>query len=147
MLVARRVALMLSLLASAAVAGSWLDLARGTPLQVVVRCQARSSHWEGGAIFTDSEVAVLQVVRGGPDDQLVVRQRGGEVDGIGQKIGHGVKLLEPGQTYLLFLVPDALGRWSPIATGVNPIVDLPDVGPSIAGSPLDEVLTALGVAN
>jgi hypothetical protein len=147
MKIARSLVLALLLLVSTSGAAAWLDLARDAPLQVLARCQARSSHWEGGAIFTESEVAVLRVVRGQPDSGFTVRQRGGEVDGIGQKVGHGGALLEPGETYLLFLVPDDLGRWSPISTGVNKVLDLPDLGPSIAGSPLEDVLSALGGAN
>lgn len=133
-------------LASAAGAASWVDLARDAPLQVVGRCQSQASHWEGGAIVTDSEVAVLQTVRGPAADTITVRQPGGEVDGIGQKITGGSKLLAPGTTYLLFLVPGE-GRWQPIPTGVNPVVDRPETGPSVAGTPLDEVLAALGGVN
>ncbi len=146
MKIARWIALALCLLAPVAGAASWTELARDAPLQVVVRCQARASHWDGGRIFTDSELAVLQVVRGQPGSVLTVRQLGGEIDGMGQKISHGAKLLEPGQTYLLFLVPSSEGSgfWEPIATGVNPVVDLPDLGATVAGTPLDEVLAALG---
>lgn len=147
MRIAQFVVLSWLLLVSTAGAASWLDRTREAPLQVLARCQSRSSHWEGGAIFSDSEVAVLRVVRGRPDAGFTVRQRGGEVDGIGQKVGHGRALLEPGQTYLLFLAPDELGRLSPVSTGVNLVLDLPDLGPSIAGAPLEDVLNSLGGAN
>lgn len=134
-------------LACAAGAASWVDLSRDAPLQIVGRCQSRASHWEGGAIVSDSEVAVLNTVRGPAADTVTIRQQGGEVDGIGQKVAGGQKLLAPGATYLLFLVPGDGGRWQPIPTGVNPVVDRPEAGPSVAGTPLDEVLAALGGAN
>ena len=124
-------------------AGSWLDRAAGAPLQVVALCQSRASHWEGGSIFTDSEVSVLRVVRGAPDLILKVRQRGGEVDGIGQKVSHST-VLEPGKSYLLFLSPNEAGGWSPTSKGVNPISVLTDLVESVAGEPLERVLSELG---
>ena len=124
-------------------AGSWLERAADAPLQVVAVCQSRTSHWEGGSIYSDSDVSVLRVIRGAPDLTLVVRQRGGEVDGIGQKVSH-IKLLEPGKSYLLFLTPGESGNWSPISKGVNPITAVADLVESVAGEPLDQVLAELG---
>ena len=124
-------------------AESWLARAAGAPLQVVAICQSRASHWEGGSIFTDSDISVLRVVQGSPDLTMVVRQRGGEVDGIGQKVSHA-KLLEPGKSYLLFLSPAPDGSWSPTSKGVNPIEAAVDLVERVAGDPLEQVLAELG---
>lgn len=137
---------LVALPAMTAAAVSWLALADGAPLQVVARCESRSSRWEGGAIFSYSELSVLRVVRGVPDHVLAVRQRGGSVDGIGQKVSHAV-LLEPGQRYLLFLEPDDSGAWSPVSKGVNTIVEQADLGDTVAGEPLDRVIAELGGAS
>jgi len=125
---------------------SWLDRAANAPLQVVGRCQSSTSRWEGGSIYSYSEVSVLRVVRGTPDGALVVRQRGGQVDGIGQKVSH-VSLLEPGQSYLLFLSKDDSGNWSTTSKGVNRIVTSSDGSQSVANAALDQVLSELGGAN
>jgi hypothetical protein len=82
-------------------------------------------------------------VRGGADSTIVVRQRGGEVDGIGQKVTH-TTLLDPGKSYLLFLAPLADGRWEPTTKGVNVIATLPGVGETVGGDPLDQVIAELG---
>ena len=123
---------------------SWPERAADAPVQIVARCDSRSSRWEGGSIYSYSEVSVLQVVRGSPGDPLVVRQRGGEVDGVGQKVTH-VSLLEPGRSYLLFLDGDASSGWSPTSNGVN-VVEEGDGGQTVAGEPLDRVLSELGGA-
>jgi len=133
-------------LTPALAAGSWLDRARDSTLQLVGRCDSRSSRWEGGAIYSYCGTSVLRVVQGQPDPSLVVRQRGGEVDGIAQKVTH-VTQMEPGKTYLLFLTKDDSGSWSPTPRGVNLVVDSPDLGPTVAGEPLDEVIRQLGGGN
>ena len=84
-----------------------------------------------------------QILRGNPDLTVVVRQRGGEVDGIGQKVSH-TTLLVPGKSYLLFLTPSADGRWLPTSQGVNPISTFADGIAGVAGEPLDRVVAALG---
>jgi hypothetical protein len=124
-------------------AGSWLQRAADAPLQVVALCQSRTSHWEDGKIVSDSELSVQRVVRGAPDSSIVVRQRGGEVDGIGQKVTHTI-LLEPGKSYLLFLEPADAGRWEPTSKGVNLIATLADAGETVGGDPLDQVIAELG---
>ncbi len=125
---------------------SWLERAAHAPLRIVARCETRFSRWEEGSIYSYSDISVLRVVQGSPDQALVVRQRGGEVDGIGQKISH-VSLLEPGRTYLLFLSKDDSGNWTPSSKGVNPVVTSTDGSDSVGGEPLDQVLSELGGAN
>jgi hypothetical protein len=136
------VAFALLVAAHALAASSWLQRAAGAPLQVVALCQSRASHWEDGKIVSDSEVSIQRMVRGAADSTIVVRQRGGEVDGIGQKVTH-TTLLDPGKTYLLFLAPLADGRWEPTSKGVNVIATLPELGETVAGDPLDQVIAEL----
>jgi hypothetical protein len=130
---------------SAADAPLWPQRAAGAPLQVVAQCQSRSSQWEGGSIYSYSQLSVLRTIAGSPDPALVVRQRGGEVDGVGQRVSN-VALLEPGRTYLLFLRRDG-AVWTPTAAGVNPVVEGGDGEQRVGGEPLDEVVAALGGAH
>ena len=124
----------------------WLEWARNSTLQLVGRCDSRSSRWEEHAIYSYCEISVLRTVRGTPDPGLVVRQRGGEVDGIVQRISHTTRM-EPGGTYLLFLAHDPSGAWSPTSKGVNRVVESGDLGETVGGEPLDEVIRQLGGAN
>ena len=124
-------------------AGSWLERAADAPLQIVGVVQSRTSHWENGAIYSDSELSVSKIVRGNPDLTIVVRQHGGEVDGIGQKVSH-TTLLAPGKSYLLFLMPAEDGHWLPTSKGVNPIGALADGLEGVAGEPLERVIAELG---
>ena len=136
----------LGALASAVAGASWTDLARGADLAIVGRCDSRTSRWENGGIYSYCETAVLRIVRGAEASTLVVRQRGGEVDGIAQKVTH-MAMMEPGRSYLLFLAHDDTGSWSPTSKGVNPISETPDAGETVGGEPLEEVIRALGGAN
>ena len=136
-----------TLMPGAVLAGSgWIERAHGAPLQLVGRCDSCSSRWEGGSIYSYCEVSVLRTVFGAPSETLVVRQRGGEVDGIAQKVTH-VSLMVPGRSYLLFLAPDASGTWSPKSKGLYALIDNPDVGQTVDGEALDEVIRALGGAS
>ena len=133
--------------ASVCAASAWSEWARGAPLQVVGRCDSCSSRWEGGSIYSYCDVSVLRLVRGAPQAlALVVRQRGGVVDGVAQKVSH-LSGLEPGGKYLLFLGRDESGSWAAMAKGVHPVVETTDLGETVDGQPLDEVLRELGGDN
>jgi len=125
---------------------SWLARAKDAPLQLVGRCDSRSSRWEGGAIYSYCDVSVLRLVHGAVADGVVVRQRGGEVDGIAQKVLHS-SLMEPGREYLFLLSPDGSGSWSPTSGGLLEVIDTPGLGAMIGAQPLDEVIRQLGGAN
>jgi hypothetical protein len=139
--------LVLLLLAGVAGAGSlWPVRAKNAPLQVVGRCDSRSSRWEGGGIYSYCDVSVLRVVHGTPVESVIVRQRGGVVDGIAQKVSHS-SLMEPGREYLLFLAPDGSGNWSPVSRDLYEVTDSPGLGAMVGAEPLDEVIRALGGAS
>ena len=125
---------------------SWLQRAADAPLQVVAACQSRTSRWEGGSIYSYSEASVSRTIHGVAPPTLVVRQRGGEVDGTAQRVTH-VSLLQPGESYVLFLAKDDTASWTPNSKGANPIVAANDGTQTIGGEPLDEVLAALGAGN
>ncbi|MBL9037993.1 MAG: hypothetical protein JNG84_05700 [Archangium sp.] len=79
-------------------------LARSSALVVrgtVVRVEAR---WNGDRtrIFTEAEVQVAEVLKGAPVKSIIVRQPGGEVGDIGQRV-HGVARFEEGVEQVLFL--------------------------------------------
>jgi hypothetical protein len=117
---------------------------RSAPLQLVGRCDSCSSRWEGGSIYSYCEVSVLRAVRGSPQaDTVVVRQRGGVVDGLAQKVSH-VTMVEPGGEYLLFLRQDDSGSWAPLTKGVHLVVETADLGETVDGQPLEEVVRDLG---
>ena len=124
----------------------WLEWTRSSTLQLVGRCDSRSSRWEGHAIYSYCEVSALRIVHGEPEPGLVVRQRGGEVDGIAQRVSH-VTPMEPGGIYLLFLARDSSGAWSPTSKGVNRVVESSDLGDTVGGEPLGEVIRQLGGGN
>jgi len=71
---------------------------------VLGRCLESKVVWNAAhtRIYTDWTVAVDQTVKGSPGQKLVVRQLGGELDGIGM-IAAGVKRLAPGEEVVLFL--------------------------------------------
>src|SRR5262245_58902797 len=130
--------------ASLCAAGTLPGSLRSAPLQLVGRCDSCSSRWEGGSIYSYCEVSVLRAVRGSPQaDTVVVRQRGGVVDGLAQKVSH-VTVVEPGGEYLLFLRQDDSGSWAPLTKGVHPVVETPDLGETVDGQPLEEVVRDLG---
>ncbi len=133
--------------ASVCAASVLTERARGAPLQLVARCDSCSSRWEGGSIYSYCELSVLRLVRGAPPaDPVVVRQRGGVVDGIAQKVSH-VTAFQPGEKYLLFLDRDESGSWAPVAKGVHPVVEAPDLEETVDGRPLDEVIRELGAGH
>lgn len=93
----------------------------GAPLVVVGEPLAQESRWENGGIWTYTEVAVRRTIGDDGPQSVVVRQRGGTVGGIGQRVSH-VRLLDPVRPHLLFLWrDDDSGLWVPGTAGVLPI--------------------------
>lgn len=95
--------------------------AAGAALVVIGEPLGQESRWEDGGIWTYTEVAVRRAIGAGGPDTVVVRQRGGTVGRIGQRVSH-VRLLDPRRPHLLFLWPDDHGAsWIPGTAGVLPI--------------------------
>jgi hypothetical protein len=95
------------------------------PLVVVGEPIGQSSRWEDGGIWTYTEVAVRRRLGAEAAKTIVVRQRGGTVGRIGQRVTH-LRLVDATRPHLLLLWQDAeTGLWSPVAEGVLPIeIDL-----------------------
>ena len=93
-------------------------LSRGADLVVLGAGRSATVRWnaEKTRIYTDTVVAVEQTVKGAAVKEVVVRQLGGEIDGLGM-IASGVLHLNPGEEVVLFLGPDQdgyrriLGLW------------------------------------
>ncbi len=73
---------------------------------VVVRAQVLSSQAritkDGARIVTDSELEVLEVLKGAPPKRLIAMQPGGVVGEIGQKVDATARF-EPGEEVVVFL--------------------------------------------
>jgi MYXO-CTERM domain-containing protein len=70
----------------------------------VVQARVIDSHarWVGETIYTDTTVDVIQCLHGPCSRRLIVRQRGGEVGGVGQSV-EGTAPLPAGEEVVLFL--------------------------------------------
>lgn len=110
-----------ALLAVPAGAGSVEERASRAGAVIVGECEVEESHWEGGAIWTHAEIRIRDQVRGESlPDVVTVRQRGGVVGRVGQRVTHEIPI-QGGREYLLLLGRDGEGRWQPLAQGVEPI--------------------------
>src|SRR5688572_5968683 len=88
----------LALAVPAAAAGPRSELAARADRIVVATCESTSSAWEDGRIWSRAVVRTRRAVRG-PGGEIVVRQPGGVVGDLGQRVSH-VQLLRPGESYL-----------------------------------------------
>lgn len=115
------------------------------PLVVVGDPIGQSSRWEDGGIWTYTEVVVRRGLGAETPETIVVRQRGGTVGRIGQRVTH-VRLVDPARPHLLLLRKDSeSGPWSPLVGGVLPI-DLDRSGEErVEGAPLASILRRLEV--
>ncbi|MFT3707772.1 MAG: hypothetical protein QM817_08905 [Archangium sp.] len=105
------------------------DMARRVPLIVRARVARSIAGWdaEHKRIWTWTEVVVSDQVKGKASGLILVKQPGGEVDGIGQSVA-GVAQFREGEDCVLFLepAPDEKNVWRPsgLSAGkVNLVVD------------------------
>lgn len=103
----------------------------------------QQSRWETDGIYTYTDLSVRRVARGSVERTLTVRQPGGVVGHIGQKVTHLARV-EPGQSYLLFLRPAPGGLWDPGDRGAIPIEEKGGVE-WVAGELLETVIQTLEV--
>ena len=137
-----------TLIATPAAGESWRERAATAPLVVVGRAETATSRWEGSLIYTTVDFSIRRVVRGDAGSSVTLRQRGGVVGRIGQRVTH-VDLLEPGRPYLLFLSRDSAGAWTPTSRGVHrieagAIEDGSGSGERVGGEALEDVLAEIG---
>lgn len=92
--------------ASTVIALNLNSLSRQAEVIVLGRCRHASVHWNADRtrIYTDWTVAVAQAVKGTPGEQVIVRQLGGELDGIGLMVSGAVRM-SAGEEVILFLRP------------------------------------------
>ncbi len=86
--------------------------ARGADLVVHGKVVSSKARWSGDGrrIFTETTVRVEDTWKGQPTEQVLVRQPGGEVEGVGQRVD-GVANLPEGQEVVLFLEARPGGAW------------------------------------
>jgi hypothetical protein len=105
------------------------DMARRVPLIVRGKVARTISGWDAQhkRIWTWTEVSVSEQVKGKASPLILVKQPGGEVDGIGQAVSGAAQFRE-GEECVLFLepAPDEKNVWRPsgLSAGkVNLVVD------------------------
>jgi hypothetical protein len=90
------------------------DMARRVPLIVRGKVARSVSGWDDNhrRIWTWTELVVSDTVKGAPSKLVMVKQPGGEADGIGQAVA-GVATFREGEDCILFLepAPDEKGVW------------------------------------
>jgi hypothetical protein len=90
---------------------SLVQLARAADSIVRVRCISSASRWDNGAIWTFNEFAVVERLKGLPQDRITVRVPGG-------RVGHLVTAIEaapqfrPGEETVLFLEKTSAGDFA-----------------------------------
>ena len=99
---------------------------------VLGRCLGSKVVWNAAhtRIYTDWTVAVDQTLKGSPGQKIVVRQLGGELDGVGM-IAAGITRLAPGQEVVLFLgsrQEQGVRRTLGLSQGLFPVTTEPQTG-------------------
>jgi hypothetical protein len=121
--------------ASVSIAVTWEGLIRESTAAAVVTPTSGLSIWEGGRIYTYTQVHVEQRVAGqAPTGDAWVRTMGGEVGRVGQLVD-GEAALAPGQRSLLFLTSGPVGAFDVTARGQGQFLvktDDPSVPPRLA---------------
>jgi hypothetical protein len=108
--------------ASVSIAVTWEGLVRESTAAAVVTPQSGLSVWEGGRIYTYTQVHVEQAVAGeAPSGDAWVRTMGGVVGKVGQLVD-GEAVLAPGQRSLLFLKSGPVGAFDVTARGQGQFV-------------------------
>jgi hypothetical protein len=115
--------------ASVSIAVTWESLIRQSTGAAVVTPQSGLSVWEGGRIYTYTQVHVEQSVAGdAPSGDAWVRTMGGVVGKVGQLVD-GEAVLAPGQRSLLFLKSGPVGAFDVTTRGQGQFLVKAD-GPS-----------------
>jgi hypothetical protein len=96
------------------------NLVQKSPKILIGRCLSTESRWNAKKtlIFTYSNFAVNENLKGQPADVVTVVTIGGTVDGITQQVA-GMPLFIANQEALLFLEPSAKGNWQTLALSLG----------------------------
>jgi hypothetical protein len=117
--------------------------AEGAPLAIVGDPVRQESRWEDGAIWTYTELAVRRSLGAPVSSPVVVRERGGVVGGIGQRVTHS-RRVDVTRPHLLLLWRDPeTGAWQPGVGGVLAVERRASEADLVGGVPLDTVWRAL----
>lgn len=120
-----RSALALALLATSAFATVVVhetldDMARRVPVIARGRVLRSIASWDEGrrSIYTWTELSVTDPIKGKPGAIVLIKQPGGEVDGLGQMVAGAAKFRE-GEDCLVFLEPTPNERGSYMVSGLS----------------------------
>jgi hypothetical protein len=94
-------------------------LTRASTYVVEARSIGSTSQWnsEHTFIFTYTRFEVTRALKGQASNTIMVRQIGGTVDGITQKVA-GVRQWSPGEESVLFLQPSSMADGALVVTGL-----------------------------
>lgn len=87
------------------------QLATGANAVARVRCLSVESHWEGGSIWTITTAEVVEVMKGNPPHQILVRLPGGRVGHFTASVD-GAPRFHPGDEAVLFLSDSPAGGYA-----------------------------------
>ena len=111
------------------------DMARRVPLIVRGKVARNVSGWDDNhrRIWTWTELVVSDTVKGAPSKLVMVKQPGGEADGIGQAVA-GVATFREGEDCILFLepAPDEKGVWRVSGLSAGKVQVASDQGKTVA---------------
>ena len=125
------------------VLGEIVARAATSPLAVVGEPLRQESRWEEGGIWTYTEIAVRRSLGESVPATLLVRERGGVVGSVGQRVTHSTHI-DPARPHLLLLWRDPeTGSWQPGVGGALPLTRDATGEERIDGLPIESVLHAL----
>lgn len=93
------------------------EMAAGVPVVIRGVVQSTRAAWDGPRIWTFTEVRVLERIKGPVPSVVTVRQPGGEVGAIGQKV-EGAAQFAAGEEVVLFLETPKGGPPSFVVSGM-----------------------------
>ena len=96
------------------------QMARRVPLIVRGHVTRSMASWDDGkrTIWTWTELAVTDAIKGKPGAVVMIKSEGGEVDGIGQAVSGAVTFRE-GEDCVLFLAPAPLEKDTFMVAGMS----------------------------
>ena len=139
-----------SLLATTVVPMDVETLTRMSTHVVEARAVGSTSQWnpEHTFIFTYTRFEVRRALKGQPPNTIMVRQIGGTVEGITQKVA-GVRQWRPGEEAVLFLQPSSIPDGALVVTGLmqgNFVMRRTPAGQTLVSNGMPEAFEYQGAA-